>query len=358
MNARRFTGAVLVLACLVLLLAGCAAASPTVAPSQTSAPAKPAAQQATPEGPAVPPAAQQAAQKPVTIYMVSHGACAWDSYWCVVERGAKDAAKALGVQVVTLTTDKFDLEATAQNIDRALAAKPDGLAVTVTDAVLFDEPIRRAIKAGIPVVAYDSADVRPKEQRIPYLTFVGPDEYQGGYQSGDRLVKAHPGAKRGVCINHQVGSVLLDLRCTGFKERLAKDNIPVDVLSISDDAAQSTSIISDYYASHPDTTLFLTLGPNGADAFYGFVNAAGLKPGTVFHGTFDLGPTISKQIKAGVTDFAVDGQPYEVGYLPVQALTWIKRFAMYPVSDILPTGPGFVDTTNIDTVGELAGVYR
>jgi len=181
-----------------------------------------------------------------------------------------DAKKDLNVDVTLLTTDKFDLEATAQNIDRAVAAKPDVLMVTITDQVLFDEPIRRAIEAGIPVIAYDSVDTRSKEERIPYLTYVGPDDYQGGYQAGDYFIKAG-GSTKAVCINQQVGHVLLDLRCQGLKDRLVEENIPVDVLGVSDDPAQSTTTISDYYASNPDVDMFLTLGPNSADPFYAFV---------------------------------------------------------------------------------------
>lgn len=296
-------------------------------------------------------------RKPVNIYAVSHGACAWDSYWCVVERGSDDAASDLGVQVTLLTTDKFDLEATAQNIDRAVAAEPDGLMVTVTDAVLFEEPIMRAIDAGIPVIAYDSFDVRPREERIPYLTAVGPNEYTAGYQAAGRFIAAH-GGTRAVCINQQVGHALLDLRCQGFADRLAEDGISSEMLGISDDPAQSATVISDYYTANPDVDLFLTLGPNGADPFYAFMEAEGLKAGDIFHGTFDLSPEIVAKIEDGTTDFAIDGGPYLVGYLPVMWLTMINRYGLYPPDEITATGPSFVDKTNIAVAKELAGTYR
>jgi simple sugar transport system substrate-binding protein len=341
MNAKRL---ILIAVVLALAVAGCVV------------PTTPTAQQA-PQPAAATEAAATDTRPPVNIYAVSHGACAWDSYWCIVERGSNDAARDLNVKFTLLTTDKLDLEATAQNIDRAVAAKPDGLAVTVTDAVLFEEPIMRAINAGIPVIAYDSADVRPKGERIPYLTFVGPDDYLGGYQAGDHFVQAG-GGKKAVCINHQVGHVLLDLRCKGLTDRLAEDNIPVDLLSISDDPAQSTTILSEYEAANPDTSIFQTLGPNGADPFYAFMDAAGLKPGDALHGTFDLSPKISDKIKDGTTLFAIDGGPYLVGYLPVMWLAMIHRYGLYPSNEITATGPAFVDKSNIDQVAELAGTYR
>ncbi len=116
-------------------------------------------------------------QAPVNIYIVSHGACSWDAFWCVEEKGNKDAARDLGVDITLITPDKFNPEQTAQDVDKALAANPDVLIVTVTDGVLFEEPLLRAIESGIPVIAYNAADWRPAAERIPYLTYIGQDEY-------------------------------------------------------------------------------------------------------------------------------------------------------------------------------------
>lgn len=336
---------------IVLGIATACAGVPTAAP----APQEPAA--AEPQQSSGAAAQAEDTRPPVNIYLVAHGACAWDAFWCVVEKGVHDAARDLNVDVTILSPDKFDPEQTAQDIDRALAANPDGLGVTVTDGVLYEEPMMRAINAGVPVIAYNSADWRPKEERIPYLTYIGQDEYLGGYRGADRLVSAH-GGTAGVCINQQVGHVGLDARCDGFIDRLAESDIPAEVLSISDDPAESATIIDDYYTAHPDTDLFLTLGPNGANPFYAFMSNAGLEAGDIYHGTFDLSPEIVERIKDGTTDFAIDQQPYLQGYMTVQWLTWINRYALYPASDITPTGPGFVDESTVDLVSELAGEYR
>ena len=301
--------------------------------------------------------AQEPARQPVKIYLVAHAGCSFDSFWCVVERGINDAKKDLGVDVTLITPDKFNIEQTAKDIDRALAAKPDGLGVTVTDAVLFQEPLMRAIKAGIPVIAYNAADWRPKAERIPYLTYIGQDEYQGGYQGGQRLIAAHKG-KAGVCVNQQVGHVGLDARCRGFNDALKEANLKSQVLAIGDDPAAATKIMDDFHTANPDVDLWLTLGPNGANPFYKFMEAVGLKKGDVFHGTFDLGPEIQAKIKDGTTDFAIDQQPYLEGYMVVQWLSWIKRYGLYPPGDITPTGPGFITNVNLGVVAELAGKVR
>jgi simple sugar transport system substrate-binding protein len=286
-----------------------------------------------------------ASTMPLKIYAVQHALCAWDSFWCTVEAGIKQAASDMGVDVTILGPDKFDLEKTAQLIEQAVSAKPDGLAVTVTDADLFRAPIQKAIDAGIPVVAYNAGN-GPVVDNIPYLTYLGQDEYQGGYQGGQRL--AADGGTKGVCINQQVGHAGLDKRCNGFVDALAEKNIPAEVLAISDDPAASQTVISDYYTANPDVDIFLTLGPNGANPFYAFVKAAGLEAGSFKHGTFDNSPEITAAIKDGTTMFGIDQQPFLQGYGSIEMLVMVGRYAIQPALPVTATGPGFITKDNVD----------
>jgi simple sugar transport system substrate-binding protein len=100
------------------------------------------------------------------------------------------------------------------------------------------------------------------------------------------------------------------------------------------------------------------LGPNGANPFYAFMEAAGLGAGDIYHGTFDLSTEIVTKIKDGTTMFGVDQQPYLQGYGSVQILTLLNRYNLTPALPVTPTGPGFVDLSNIDVVEALAGEYR
>ncbi len=293
--------------------------------------------------------------RPVKIVAVQHALCAWDAFWCVVEKGLTDAAAARGAEIQILGPDKFDLEKVAQLIDQAVAGQPDALAVTVTDADLFREPIQRALDAGIPVVAYNAGS-GPDVDNIGYMTYLGQDEYQGGYQGGKRL--AEGGGTGGVCINHQVGGTNQDKRCAGFLDAMEEAGIPAEVLGISDDPASSQTTISDYFAANPDTDIAMTLGPNGAIPFYGFLEESGLDAGAIKHGTFDLGAEIVAAIKDGRTMFAIDQQPYLQGYGAVQALVLNLRQGITPALPVSATGPGFVDAKTVDLVSSLSGTYR
>jgi simple sugar transport system substrate-binding protein len=191
---------------------------------------------------------------------------------------------------------------------------------------------------------------------IDYMTYLGQDEYAGGYLGGLRL--AAEGGTNGVCINQQVGHTGLDKRCAGFVDALAEKGIPAEVLATVDDPAESQTIISDYYTANPETDIFMSLGPNVANPFYAFMEEAGLGPGDIKMGTFDLSPEIIAKIKDGTTMFGIDQQPFLQGYGAVMSLMLKHRYGLSPALPVTPTGPGFVDASNVAVVEALAGEYR
>jgi len=330
-----------------LLAMMAAACGPATAEPTEVAPAEETPAEAAPTEQAAPPEAVTAAVDPMRsldLILVQHALCAWDSFWCTVERGIADAAEDLGVNVTVLGPDEFDLEQTASLIDQAVAAQPDGIGLTVTDPVLFKEPIERALAAAIPVVGYNAGN-GPIADGIGYLTYIGQDEYQGGYLGGLRMVAA--GGTRAVCINQQVGHAGLDKRCNGLVDAFTQNGLQAEVLAISDDPAESQTIIGDYTTANPDTDAFLTLGPNGANPFYAWMESAGMGAGDLVHGTFDLSPEITANIESGVTLFGIDQQPYLQGYAAVLMLTMVNRYGIAPALPVTATGPGFVDASNV-----------
>jgi simple sugar transport system substrate-binding protein len=298
--------------------------------------------------------------KPLYLIFVQHALCAWDTYWCVVERGIRDAARERGVQADIRGPGTFDLDRMAAQIDEAAASHPDGMGVTVPDPVSLHASILRAIQAGFPVVAYDTGS-GPVEDNLPYLTFIGTNsevEYQGGYLAALRLI--HAGGSTGVCVNHQFGHVALGARCRGMIDAFAKEGLTAEELDSSGDPQQAYTILSAFAREHPEVNVYLTMGGGdpGAVTFYRYLETANRPRGEVLHGTFDLSPQVVTAIEDGTTLFAVDGQPYLMVYSAVMILTLGLRQDVWPAAPITPTGPGFVDLSNIAIVKQLAGKYR
>ena len=225
------------------------------------------------------------------------------------------------------------------NVTRVLVAGTGDLGRAVAEALLAHRELGFRLvgfladspeasgHAGIPVVGYNAGQ-GPLEDGIDYLTYLGQDEYQGGYLGGLKL--AAEGGTQGVCINQQVGHTGLDKRCAGFADALAEKGIPAEVLATVDDPAESQTIIDDYYTANPDTDTFLTMGPNSANPFYAFMEEAGLGAGDITMGTFDTGPQINEKIKDGTTMFGIDQQPFLQGYGAVTMLAMANRYGILP----------------------------
>ena len=283
---------------------------------------------------------------PYTFYLVSHGGPA-DPFWGVVMKGLKDAGRDFGVNVVYLGPEKFSLKEFIDLVNSAIAKKPDGLIVTITNPVALDEPLRKAIKMGIPVVAINVPDTRPYEERIPYLVYVGMDEYLAGVYAARRMLQEGP-IHRAVIAIHEPGHVGLEMRAKGIMDVLKPKGIPVEKIDITTDPTKALALMKAYLMKHPDTDAIFTLGPLGAHPAIQLVEEMGLK-GKVKIGAIDLTTKIINAIKDGTVVFTIDQQQYLQGYLPVLFLKMYLDHGLIPQDKVL-TGPFVVDKSNVDKV--------
>ncbi len=280
------------------------------------------------------------------FYIVSHGGPG-DPFWGVVIKGMNDAAKRFGVKATYLGPEKFSIKKLVDMLDSAIAANPDGLAVTITNAVALDEPLRRAIKKGIPVVAINVPDTRPPEKRIPYLCYVGMDEYKGGVVAAQRMLQAVK-IKRAIVAIHEPGHTGLELRAKGIKDVLSKKGIPVDKLDITTEPTKAVGIMSSYLTRHPDTNAIFTLGPIGTQPALKMLEEKKLV-GKVKLSGWDLTPLMVKAIEKGELVFTIEQQQYLQGYLPIAFLYLYKKYGLIPHGTVL-TGPAVVDKSNVKVV--------
>jgi simple sugar transport system substrate-binding protein len=284
------------------------------------------------------------AQQDVRIIVVTHGQAA-DPFWSVVKNGVDAAQKDMGVTVEYRAPETFDMVRMAQLIDAAVAAKPDGLAVSLPDADALGPSIQNAVAAGIPVVSLNSgSDVFEK---LGVRVHVGQTEYEAGLGGGKRMAAA--GVSKAVCVNQEVGNVALDLRCKGFADGLGGE---VTVLAVSMDPTEIANAIKAHFAAAPDTQGVLTLGPTAAEPTLRALEELGLL-GSVKLATFDLSPTVLQALVDGKMLFAIDQQQYLQGYLPVVFLALNARYGLMPAGVVM-TGPGFVTRENAQQVIDLA----
>ncbi len=283
------------------------------------------------------------------FYVITHGGAA-DPFWAVVIRGAEDAGERFGVNVTYLGPEEYDVGEFVDMIETAVAANPDGIAVTITDQSAVEPPLREAIDRGIPVIAINVPDDRPHGERIPYLAYVGADEYQVGVQAARRMLDEFT-PQRGVVLIHEPGHAGHEARSAGMESVFGDHGVPFERLSGSPDAAANFSALEAYLTANPDTDAVFTLGPLGAHPALAVLDDMGLT-GEVRLGAVDLSDMIINAIEDGRMVFTIEQQQYLQGYLPVGLLTLYNTFGLIPHDDIL-TGPAVVDAGNVDIVREM-----
>ena len=287
------------------------------------------------------------------------------SFWSVVYKGAQDAASDLGCTL----TEKYGSQQQGQaqpddnaenaQIQNAINAKVNGMAVSDHDPALMNPTLAKAAAAGIPVVLLnagcDDADIAASKA----LTCVGQPEQLAGAAAGTTFKQL--GADNVLCIIHQSGQNLLD-RCNGISQALglgAKCNgsgpskgpacteLTLSTPNAASNPVQADQQVISYLQAH-----------NGINAVMALNNAIGTqlvtdKPASNPKiATFDLNSGVQTDLQNGSMAFAIDQQQYLQGYLPIVFLNLYNRKNGQTVGGgtTVASGPLVVTKSNIGKV--------
>lgn len=277
------------------------------------------------------------------IIVVSHGQ-ANDPFWSVVKNGVTKAAEDMKVQVDYRAPETFDMVKMGQLIDAAVNQNPAGLIVSIPDASALSAAIKKAVAAGIPVISMNSgSDV---SKGLGALLHVGQDEYDAGKAAGAKLKEM--GGKVGICVNHEVGNVSLDLRCKGFGDGFGGQ---VTIVPTKNDPSEVKAKVKAAIASNPAIDTVMALGA----ALAGEPSAAAVKEtgSKARVATFDMSASFLKAIVAGEATFAIDQQQFLQGYLPVVFLANYSKYGLIPGGNV-PSGPNLVTKDKAAQVIDLS----
>jgi simple sugar transport system substrate-binding protein len=265
------------------------------------------------------------------------------------------------VETEYIATNEYSVQNHVQLIRQALATNPDGLAVPIVSSEAFEPVLMEAIDAGIPVVAFNIPDTRPVGERIPYLTYVGGDEYLTGLKLGqDAIAKAEAGEipmpTGVVCANHDAAHQGLKARCAGMTDAMAEIGVSTEDLFIGAEPEQARSTLEAYLAGNPDVNYIFNLASWSSPWSYSVASDLGLSPDVDNEGvtiiTVDASPIALEGIKQGKV-LSTHSQGFWLqGFLTMEWLYWYHTLNYEPQSDML-TGPVVVDDTHIDKWIEL-----
>ena len=288
-------------------------------------------------------AAGKANTPAITIAMVTHGAPS-DTFWDIIRKGAQAAAAKDNV------TLKYSSDPSSGNqanlIQSAIDSKVDGIAVTLPDPPALTPVLKKALDAGIPVVAFNAGIDAYASSGV--LSYFGSDEGLAGQTGGKRA--ADEGYKHLLCVIQFQGQVQLEARCDGVKSAFGGTFEKIYVNG--NDRPAEASTIAAKLKQAPGIDFIVTLGAPDALAAMQAIKDTGSKAKL---GTFDFNPQIPAKIQSGELQWAIDQQPYLQGYEAIDSL-WLYKANGNILGGGKPTltGPFFVDKNNVDFVGKFA----
>ena len=271
-----------------------------------------------------------------------------DPFWPVVEKGGRDAAAAIGADFEYNFDPSGDMSGMAKLIEAAAASNPDGIIVSLPDADALGGAIQAAVDAGVPVITMNSG--LESSAAVGALMHVGQPERLAGEKAGARA-KAE-GVTNGLCLNQEAFNTALVDRCEGYFAGLGGD---LNMIDVSNDVQQIETRTAAALSADPSIDGVLAAGPHVCEAALKAIKDVGADTHLA---CFDLSPGVMDMIANGDASFTIDQQQRLQGYMPVIVLHLYNTNAgMLPGANI-PSGPGFVDSSNYKNVAAQAGVNR
>ncbi len=272
-----------------------------------------------------------------------------DPFWPVVEKGARDAAKAVGADLEYNFAPSGDMADMAKLIEAATATQPDGLIVSLPDAAALGPAIKGAVAAGIPVITINSG--LESSASLGALMHVGQPERLAGEKAGQRAKSE--GVTKGLCLNQEAFNTALVDRCSGYFDALGQD---LNMIDVSNDRTQITARTAAALQADPSIDGVLAVGPHVCEAAAVAIKDVGAEG--INLACFDLSPGVMDLIQQGKASFTIDQQQRLQGYMPVIVLHLYNTNAGLLPGNNINSGPGFVDKTNAAQVKDQAGINR
>jgi simple sugar transport system substrate-binding protein len=270
-------------------------------------------------------------------------------FFRVLNNGAVQAGKDLGLDIKYVYPASVDLAAYSEKIEETIAAKPDGILILgIGD---LDAIAKEAKDKGIAVAFNPAPSVKDAPLRDPndvYVSRVGADEYAAGQMAANRFIEK--GAKSLVCLQEDVGDGTQSQRCAGMEQVAKAKGVKYDHVAGDPDPGKTASIIEAYLQSHADADAVVATGQTATTGLAAGRKAAGKKVQTA---GFDVSPEIVALIQAGDLDFTMDQQGWWRGYISVLEMVHYIRYGLLQANYFL-TGPQIVDKSNADAVAALA----
>lgn len=271
-----------------------------------------------------------------------------DEHWLKVKAGTEDKAKELGNVDLSFNAPpgKVDANVQLQMVEDAITRKMDAILLAPLDKDALNPGIERAKAAGIKVIIIDSA-----VSTTNIDAFLATDNGAAGRLAADELAKLINSEGKIAIINAQAGAATAMIRENDFKDQIQKKypNITIVGTQYSDgDKTKALNIATDFMTANPDLKGIYATNEGSTVGAGNAIQQAG-KTGTVKFVGFDWSADTKSLIEKGVLQATMVQNPYQMGYLGVQAAVDLVSGKALAKKEI-DTGVTVATSANKDTI--------
>jgi simple sugar transport system substrate-binding protein len=275
-------------------------------------------------------------------------------FFTPTQYGAADASKLLGCEYQWTGSESSNVSQMVTALNSAVTGGADGIAVALIDLHAFNAPVDAALKAGIPVVAYN-ADAAGNAR----LAYIGQDLKKAGEKMGERIASAVGSGDVGLFIATP-GSANLQPRIEGAEKAVKASGKSITLHSVATGAAvaQEQPAIEAFYQSHTSVKGMYSVDGGSTESLGKVMQKLGLVAKGIHAGGFDTPEGTTKLLSEGNLEFTIDQQPYLQGFLPVLQLFLYKASGSLSGPADVDTGLKFIDKETVKPYVETKSRYE
>ena len=256
--------------------------------------------------------------------------------------GAEDACKLLGCSYQFTGSKNSNVNEMVNAFNTAVTSGADGIAVCLVDKKAFNQPVDAALKAKIPVLAYNA-----DEASNARLAYIGQDLFVSGAEMGKRIRELVPSGDVALFIATP-GQSNIQPRIDGAKSVLDKVSaIKTHVITTGAELPAELTVINSYAQSHPETKGYFAVDAGSTQGLAQTIQKQNLRDKGVKGGGYDLTPITQKLLAGDQIDFTIDQQPYLQGFYPILELFLARASGTLSGIADVNTGLKFLDKTTV-----------
>ncbi|MGD8296484.1 MAG: sugar ABC transporter substrate-binding protein [Desulfobacterales bacterium] len=274
-----------------------------------------------------------------TILLSMKGPGAGNPFWAAVEKGAREKAKEIGVDLVVLAPpQESDITSQIAQIEDQMTKGVDGIALAPTDPDALAPIVDEALAEGTKVVFVDT---NGKNEGV---TFIGTNNEMGAKLAADYICKNVPKGSDVAILQGIIVQSTGRFRADGSHKGLTECGLNIVAEQPADwDRAKGQSVMENILVGNPNIKAVFASNDNMALGAAEALKQAGVLDKVLLVG-FDANPDAAVSILAGEMSASVAQNPYNMGALSVENL--MKLIGGENLPPVIDTGTVLVTKEN------------